>query len=82
MIAITIIQALFQLLTFLIIIDALLSFVLSPYQPFRVFLDRLVNPMLAPIRRIVPPLMGMDFSPVILILLLQGIQYLLVRVLS
>jgi YggT family protein len=70
-----IIQTIFQILTFAIIIDALLSFVLSPYQPVRAFLDRLINPMLAPIRRIVPPIMNMDFSPVILLLLLQLVEY-------
>ncbi|MHC1741007.1 MAG: YggT family protein [Anaerolineaceae bacterium] len=78
----TIIQVFFQLLTILIIVDAVVSFVLSPYQPFRQFLDRLVNPMLAPIRKIVPPIMNMDFSPVILLLILQGIEFLLLRVVA
>jgi YggT family protein len=77
-----IIQTIFQILTFAIIIDALLSFVLSPYQPVRAFLDRLINPMLAPIRRIVPPIMNMDFSPVILLLLLQLVEYLLLKILG
>jgi YggT family protein len=75
-----IIQAIFQILTFTIIIDALLSFVLSPYQPVRAFLDRLINPLLVPIRRIVPPIMNMDFSPVILLLLLQLVEYILLKV--
>jgi YggT family protein len=77
-----IIQTIFQILTFAIIIDALLSFVLSPYQPVRAFLDRLINAMLAPIRRIVPPIMNMDFSPVILLLLLQLVEYLLLKILG
>jgi YggT family protein len=78
----TIIQAFFQLFTIIIIIDAVLSFILSPYQPFRQFLDRIVNPLLNPIRRVVPPIMNMDFSPIILLIILQGIEYILLRLLA
>ena len=77
-----IIQALFQILTIIIIIDVVLSFVMSPYQPIRHFFDQLVNPMLEPIRRIVPPMMNMDFSPVILLLLLQLIEYILLKLIA
>ena len=77
-----IIQALFQILTIIIIIDVVLSFVMSPYQPIRHFFDQLVNPMLGPIRRIVPPMMNMDFSPVILLLLLQLIEYILLKLIA
>ncbi|NMC85370.1 MAG: YggT family protein [Anaerolineaceae bacterium] len=78
----TLIQAVFQLLTLIIIVDAIISFFMSPYHPFRQFLDRIVNPLLEPIRRVVPPLMNMDFSPVILLLLLQFVEYLLLRMLA
>ena len=37
-------------------------------------LQRFLEPMLAPIRRIVPPLGGVDISFIILFLVLQGIQ--------
>ena len=80
--AVILIQALFQLLTIIIIVDAVISFVLSPYQPFRQFLDKLVNPMLDPIRKIVPPIMNMDFSPIILLLVLQGIEYLILKIIA
>lgn len=78
----TLIQAVFQLLTLIIIVDAIISFFMSPYHPFRQFLDRIVNPLLEPIRRVVPPLMNMDFSPVILLLLLQFVEYLFLRMLA
>ena len=80
--AVILIQALFQLLTIIIIVDAVISFALSPYQPFRQFLDKLVNPMLDPIRKIVPPIMNMDFSPIILLLVLQGIEYLILKIIA
>jgi YggT family protein len=43
---------------------------------FRVedFLTRLVDPVLKPIRKYLPPIGGIDISPVILILLLQFVQ--------
>ena len=60
-----------QILVVLVIVSILLSYVMDPYHPVRRGVDNIVQPMLAPIRRIVP-LVGMfDFSPLILILLLQ-----------
>jgi YggT family protein len=54
---------------------------MSPYHTFRMWVDRLVEPMLRPIRRIVP-LVGMfDISPIILLLLIQFIGYILKRIL-
>ena len=34
-------------------------------------LDRIVNPMLNPIRRVIPPLGGLDLSPIVLLILVQ-----------
>lgn len=65
------VDTLFQLLVLLVFINSLLSFFMSPYHPVKEALDRLVNPMLAPIRRYLPPTGMMDFSPLILIILLQ-----------
>ena len=60
-----------QLFILLIVIQAVMSFVLPPYHPAREWVDRIVGPFLNPIRRVVP-LVGMfDFSPLILIILVQ-----------
>jgi YggT family protein len=55
----------------------LLSFVAPYYEQVRPayrFLDRLFAPLLSPIRRVLPPVgvggMGIDFSPMILFLVL------------
>jgi len=80
--AATFIQGIFQILSLIIIVDAVVSFVISPYHPFRQSLDRIVNPLLNPIRKVVPPIMNMDFSPIILLLLLQGLETILLRVLA
>jgi len=77
----TAVRLIFQILTFIVIVDALVSFILPPYHAVRTFLDRIVEPMLNPIRRVMPTFGGLDFSPVILILLLNLIEYLLIRLL-
>lgn len=41
-------------------------------------LSRLVEPVLRPIRRFVPPIGGIDISPIILFLVISFIQYALV----
>jgi len=41
------------------------------------FLNRLTNPFLNPIRRMLPDLGGIDISPVIGILLLEALQFVL-----
>ena len=70
-----------QLLILLVFITSVLSFFMSPYHPVREVLDRLVNPMLAPIRRLVPTAGMMDFSPLILIVLIQLIAGAVVKIL-
>lgn len=71
-----------QMLILIVILDALLSFILPPYHPVREVLGRIVNPMLNPIRRIVP-LVGMfDFSPLILILLIEFVSRVLISLLQ
>jgi len=65
------IQLIINGLTLVVFIDVVLSFVLNPFHPVRRALDSVVDPMLAPIRRIVPPTGGLDFSPAILLILIQ-----------
>jgi len=60
-----------QILVVLVIVSVILSYFMDPYHPVRRGVDNIVQPMLNPIRRVVP-LVGMfDLSPLILILLLQ-----------
>ena len=70
-----------QLLILLVFITSILSFFMSPYHPIRETLDRLVNLMLAPIRHLVPMVGGLDFSPLILIILIQFIARAVVNIL-
>jgi YggT family protein len=55
----------------IVFVDVILSYFLPPYNPIRAFLDRIVEPLLSPIRRVLPTMSGIDFSPMVLIILLQ-----------
>lgn len=65
---------------FLVFIDIIMSFLLgfnmlNRNHPFiysiQSVLNQLVEPALRPFRRIIPPVGGLDFSPVFLLLVLQ-----------
>lgn len=70
-----------QALIILIIISVILSYVMDPYHPVRRWIDSIVEPLLRPIRRVLPPLAGLDFSPLVLIILIQLIANVIIRLL-
>ena len=76
-----IVNLLIQLFSFIILIYILLSYFMRPDHQIRIFVDGIVNPLLNPIRRIVPSVMGLDFSPVVLMLLVSAVGNALVRIL-
>jgi len=70
-----------QLVSLIIVARALLSWVApDPYgQPMR-FLNEITEPILSPLRRIVPRIGMIDITPVIAILILQLVAELVLRV--
>ena len=70
---IVIIDRIVTLLTYLIIIRALLSWIPSvDYRhPLMSLLIRVTDPILLPVRRVLPPAGGFDLSPLVAILLLN-----------
>lgn len=61
------------------ILSTLIAFkIINAYQPFIVrlmyALDKLCEPVLRPIRKVLPDLGGLDISPIIVILLIQFLQ--------
>ena len=72
-----IIRTLANLFVLVLVLNSLLSFFVSPFHPVRVALDRFFQPILAPIRRIVPPLGMFDLSPLVLTILIVIVTYLL-----
>jgi YggT family protein len=67
-----------QFYFFAVLLYALLSwFAGAAYSPAAQILGRLVEPLLTPIRRVVPPLGGLDLSALFLLIALQALQILL-----
>jgi len=75
--ALVIIQTVAQVLSVIVVIDSLLSFFLPYDHPVRLALGKILIPLLTPIRRVIKPVGGLDFSPVVLILLIYLVQQLL-----
>ncbi|RMH05677.1 MAG: YggT family protein [Aquificota bacterium] len=69
---------LINLLIVLVLVHAIGSWVpqIRESKAYQV-IDRLVSPLLEPIRRVLPPVGGLDFSPFVLLLFLYLIKYLL-----
>jgi YggT family protein len=75
------IRSISQLLILLVVISVILSYFLDPYHPIRRSIDSVVEPLLAPIRRVVPLIGFLDLSPLILIILIQLLSNIIVSVL-
>ena len=73
---------LITVLTVAILIRALLSWIpnLDPSNPLVRLLNQITDPILQPARRLIPPVGGMDLSPIVVILALQLLQRLLLQV--
>ena len=79
---VSIIRVLCNVLAILILLRVIVSWY-SP-RPTNIlvkFLHRITEPILAPLRRIIPRVGMFDFSPLVAIILIQVIYYLLQRLL-
>jgi YggT family protein len=86
--ALSLINFLFQILSILILVDVLGSWILAArvqlpdvIYTILILIHRITSPLMEPIRRVIPPLGGLDMSPIIALIGLQVIQKLLVSVL-
>jgi YggT family protein len=70
-----------MLLTLLVLADVIVRWVLDPYHPVRRALDSVMEPVLVPIRRLLPRGGPVDWSPLILLLIIQLVEYVLLRLL-
>jgi YggT family protein len=77
-----VVRALLEALVWAIIISAILSWLVAfdvinlrnrAVYNIAHFLDAVTRPVLRPVQKIIPPLGGVDISPVIVIIVLQGI---------
>jgi len=77
----SIITILEQTLLLLILLKVILSYFMDPFHPFRQSVDRLVEPLLKPIRQVVPSFGRFDLSPIILMILVEVIAAILRNIL-
>lgn len=71
-----------KMIFWVIIIRAILSWVSQGRNPIDHLLYQLTEPLMAPIRRVIPAMGGLDFSAMIVILVLYALNYLRVDVLQ
>jgi YggT family protein len=65
----------FTLYSFAFIARAFLSwFRVSYYNPVARFLIQITEPLLAPLRRYIPPMGGLDFTPMVALLILWLVE--------
>lgn len=69
------IYILVNLYFFTILVEALSSWFAQGRSPVDGMLRPLNAPLLRPVRRVLPPLSGLDFSPLVVLLILQVIGY-------
>ncbi len=62
---------------FAILIQAVLSWVQGGYHPLAGLLDRLTAPVLVPARRLLPPMSGLDLSPMVAMIAIVLLKMLL-----
>lgn len=70
------------LVSAVLVLDALVSFVLDPWHPVRRFLDRLADPLVQPFRRVLPPMGGLDFSVMAALIVVQLVGQILTQFLG
>lgn len=78
----TVIDFLTRLIILLVFVKVFLSYFMDPFHPLRQTIDQIVEPMLAPIRNLVPPVGRFDFSPIILIILIELLSFILRNLLT
>jgi YggT family protein len=73
---IILITAVFKLLFWVLIIRAILSWISRGHNPIEAVMIQLTEPLLAPVRRFIPPMGGLDLSMLVVLIGLQFLQLL------
>lgn len=71
-----------NILTLAVFAHVVLSYFMRYDHPIRQAIDTMVEPLLIPIRRIMPTMGGLDFSPMVLIILIQLVEQLLIQLVA
>ena len=80
---VTFVRVLAQVLNLTILVRVLMSWLpISPDSRFAMLIYEITEPVLGPIRRIVPNMGGLDISPMLAMILVQMIERILVTILA
>ena len=71
-----------RLLSLLVIVYVVMSYFVSPWNSIRRSLARIVEPMLDPLRRFIPPLGPLDLSPIVLLILINVVAQALISLVT
>lgn len=74
---VTAVKETFSLLFWVLIIRAIMSWFSQGRNPMELVLMQLTEPLLAPVRKVIPPMGGLDLSVLIVLVALQFLQILL-----
>jgi len=79
-----VIATLAELVFLAIIISAVLSWLpgVSALQPVARFFNKITDPLIAPIRRRLPPVGGLDLSPIVAVVLIWLVENILLVLLA
>lgn len=79
---VTTVREAFSLVFWVLIIRAILSWFSQGRNPMELVLLQLTEPLLAPVRRVIPPIGGLDLSVLVVLVALQFLQILLQNVVA
>jgi YggT family protein len=80
-IAYNFVRAFFDLWSIAIVVRVFLTwFNVNPYNPIVRVLDQITEPILAPLRRIIPPLGMIDITPIVALILLQVVEQIILTI--
>lgn len=71
-------KTLLNIFFYAILAQAVLSWIHSPYSPIRNMLNQITYPLMRPFQRLIPPIAGMDISPIPVMIVLQLLIIILV----
>jgi len=69
------IDGLFWILNAAILLRVLFSWIrFNPYNPLARLIDQITEPLLAPLRRVIPPFGGLDVTPMVALIILDFVR--------
>lgn len=76
----SLIELFLLLFTLLILARVLMSWVqVDPYHPVAQFIYQATEPILKPVREVLPPAAGFDFSPIVVLIIAQVVGQIIIN---